>query len=168
MAASFVGRLTGGATNTLPGSSLGGLTSSTVISLTALHNLFDKVEVAEREAGSIEYRAFDIVNTGDTASTSQVLYILSNTTSTDTSISIGYDATAGSHATNAALETIGSQTTAPASPVISFSQPTLETPITLPAIAAGQAIRVWIRWTVSAGSSAFPNDSCSLRFSYLG
>lgn len=167
MAASFVGRLTGGAGNSLPGLSLGGLTSSTTISLTALHNLFDKVEVAEREAGSVEYRAFDIVNIGDTATTEQTLHILSNTTSTDTSISIGYDATAGSHALNAALETVGSQTTAPASPVISFSQPTLGSPITLPAVTAGEAIRVWIRWTVSAGSSAFPNDSCSLRFSYL-
>lgn len=165
MAASFQGRLTGGSSNTLPSLCLGGLTSSVTISLTALHNLYDKVEISERVAGSTEYRAFDIVNVGDAATTSQILYILSNTSSTDTNVEIGYDSTAGSHALNAALQTIANETTAPTG--ISFSQPTLEAPITLPPIAAGQAIRVWIKWVVAAGSSAFPADSFSIRFSFL-
>lgn len=167
MAATIVYRLTGGIGNSNPNLSLGGATSSTAVSGTTLHNLFDKVLEAERQAGSIEYRAIDLVNTGDEDTTEQNLYIETQTTSTDTSISIGYDATAGSHATIDVLELLASKTTAPADPVISFSEPTSNSPIELPAIVAGEAIRVFIRWTVDVGSTSFPNDSATLRLAYL-
>lgn len=167
MAASIEFRLTGGASNSTPDLSLGGVASSTEISGTALHNLFDAVSEAERQAGDIEYRAFEIVNTGDTDTTTQNLYIESQTTSSDTDIAIGYDSTAGSHTLTDNLQTIANEGTAPSSPIISFSQPTSGSPIALPAIVAGEGIRCWVRWTVNAGSTSFPNDSATIRLSYL-
>lgn len=56
MAATLVFRLTGGASNSDPDASLGGVMSNTEISGTALNNLFDDVSPDEATSGSTEYR----------------------------------------------------------------------------------------------------------------
>lgn len=158
-------RLTGGAANTNPAASLGGVMSSTVISATELHNLFDKVEVAEREVGDIEYRYVDIYNNSAAPTTVQSLYIETQTSSSETDIAIGIDTVAGSHASNANLELLTNESTAPASVVL--SQPVVGSPIACPVLGAYQAIRMAVRWTVAAGSQAIPNDLGKIRFAHL-
>lgn len=165
MTVSIQFRLTGGAANSTPSASLGGVTSSVQVSGTSLHNLFSQVSEAERAAGSVKYRAIDIVNVGDTASTVNDLSILSQTSSADTDIAIGYDSTAGSHALTDNLETLANEDTAPAG--ITFSQPTSGAPITTDSVQPGEALRVHLRRTVQPGSTSYPSDACSIRFTNL-
>ncbi len=75
MAASLQLFLTGGAGNTDPNGSLGGVKSTTQLSSTPLNNLFDNVSPGEASAGDVEYRAIDIYNAGDAAAQSVAAYI---------------------------------------------------------------------------------------------
>lgn len=168
MASNLVFRLTGGASNSLPNSSLGGLMSSVALSGTSLNNLFDNCDSAERSAGDVEYRFLDVYNSGDTATTQQDFFFTQQTTCPDTVVAVGYDATAGSHATSANLQTLANEGTAPSSPAITFSTPTEGAPLSLPSIAAGQAVRLCFRRTLTSGATSFLNDSMSYQITYLG
>ena len=91
MAANLVLRLTGGASNTDPNASLGGVMSSTELVDGQLNNLYDNVSPEEASSGMTDYRALDVYNTGDATSTSVSIFLSSETPSSYTSIDLGYD-----------------------------------------------------------------------------
>lgn len=166
MAAILVMRLTGGASNVDPNASIGGEMSSNAVSATALNNLFDNVDPDEAIAGDTEYRAFDLYNSGDAAATSVEIYVYSQTTSVDTSIQIGHDATNDPHVSGATLETIATEGTAPESPVVTFNLHPTGTKLALPDIPASQACRIWVKRIVSAGAANTSSDSSTLKAQY--
>jgi len=150
-------RLTGGADNTDPDASLGGVSSSTEISATPLNNLFDDISPSEAEAGDIEYRALSIYNSGDASAVGIELWFESNTTSDDTDVAIGVDS---------GTQTIANEGTAPNDPTITFTAPTSGSPLSLTDIAASGARRIWIRRTCGASAVNHNNDEFELAIRY--
>lgn len=162
MASTLVFRLTGGASNSDPNASLGGIMSANALSSTPLNNLFDNVSPAEATAGDTEYRMIDVYNSGDATAESVELYVSSATTSAYSTLELGYDATANSHASGANLETLANESTAPASPVITFAERTSGSKLALPNIAVGQAVRIGVKRIITAGATNIANDTATL------
>ena len=157
MAAVLEWRLTGGAANTDPDASLGGVSSSEQVSGTAMNNLFDNVSVAEASAGDIEYRALSLYNSGDATAENVELYISTETPSTDTILAIALDA---------GTQSVADESTAPSSPTLSFSHPLTGARLSISNIAASGAQRVWIRRTVSASAGNYANDLATITVEY--
>lgn len=153
--ANLVFRLTGGASNSDPDASLGGVMSSEEVSATAMNNLFDNVEPSEASAGDTEYRAIDIYNDGDAAAEAIDLWIDTQTASPDTSIEVALDAT---------TQSIGDEGSAPSG--VSFSAPTSGSPLSVGDIAALSSQRLWIKRIVSASADNHANDLCGLTVRY--
>lgn len=145
-------RLSGGATNSTPLTSLGGIKSSTAMPT----GIFDDVSGAESAAGDTEYRCVYVHNAHATlALQSAVIWIDVNTTAAR--IAIG----AGSSAINGTEQTVSTEETAPTG--VTFTQPaTFATGIAIGNIPAGQHKAVWIRRVVVAGATA-NNDTFTLR-----
>lgn len=151
-------RLSGGASNSIPDASLGGVISSTNMG-TGLHNLFDVVSSAESSAGDTEYRCFYVHNAHATLTMqNSVIWIQSNTTSADTSIEIAL----GSSAVNGTEQTIANENTAPTG--VTFSAPSsFGTAFSIGDIPAGQHKAVWIKRIVNASAAAYNDDSATIR-----
>jgi hypothetical protein len=158
MAASLQLRLTGGAGNSDPNASLGGTMSSTQVSGTAMNNLFDNVSAAEASAGDVEYRAIDIYNNGDAPATSVTLWWDTQTPSAGSVVACGVDATA--------TQTLGNENTAPSAPTVTFTEPTSGSPLSLTDITNGQARRIFIRRTITAGAGNIADDLCGMTIQY--
>ncbi|HSW61722.1 MAG TPA: hypothetical protein VLH56_00145 [Dissulfurispiraceae bacterium] len=152
--------LSGGAGNSNPNASLGGIISSTQITDASLHNLFDVVSGDEAAAGRTEFRAFYIKNNHGTLTWEAVkLWITSNTPSTWDQVQIGIEASSGSP-----KQTIANETTAPSSPTISFSEPTTKAGgLALGDMAAGVVYMVWVRRVVTAGAQAYNANAFTLQ-----
>lgn len=148
-------RLSGGASNSSQIASLGGIKSTTTA---VASTFFDDVTSAEASSGDIEYRCFYVHNNHGTLSlTSPVIWIQTNTPSTDTTVDIGI----GSSAVNGTEQTVANENTAPTS--VTFSAPSsFGTGLALGDIPAGQHRAVWVRRTVNAGAAAYA-DSFTLR-----
>ncbi len=159
-------RLTGGAANSDPAASLGGVMSANQVSATAMNNLFDNVDPDEASAGDTEYRAIDVYNAGDAAATSVSVHMSTETSSTDTALDLGHDATNNPHTAAWAGETIADEDTAPAAPVITFGHHVAANKLSLPDIPAGEACRVWLRRVVSAAAGNTSNDQGTFRAEY--
>jgi hypothetical protein len=147
-------RLSGGASNTDPNASLGGVKSSTQMST----NLFDTVSSAEAAAGDVEYRCFYVHN--DNASLtleSAVIWIHANTPSSATELAIGL----GTSNVNGTEQTVADEGTAPTGVTFSAA-PNEGSAIQLGNIPAGQHRAVWVRRTVDASAPA-SNDTATLR-----
>ena len=147
--------LTGGAGNTNPNLSLGGVTSATEAGET-LHALFDYITPEEAAAGDTEYRAVDIKNT-HLAETlyGAVLYISSQTSSDDTSFAVAYDT---------GTQSVANENTAPSAPALTFSiASTKATGIVLGDMAPSVKKRVWVKWIVSAGAVKMLNDTAKFK-----
>lgn len=162
MAASLQFRLTGGASNSDPDASLGGVMSSNQVSSTSLNNLFDNVEADEATSGDTEYRMIDIYNAGDATATSVEIYFSSQTSSADTSIELGEDATNNPHLAAASLEVLANESTAPASPAVSFSAYTSASSLSLDDIPAGRAARICLKRIVSSSAGNTSSDTCQI------
>lgn len=148
-------RLSGGASNTLPGSSLGGAKSSTEVST----DLFDDVSSGEASAGDTEYRCIYVHNAhGSLTMESTKIWIQANTPSTDTAITIGL----GTSAINSTEQTVGDESTAPSG--VSFSAPSAEgSALSIGNIPFGQHKAVWVKRVVNSSSAAYNNDNFTLR-----
>lgn len=146
-------RLSGGASNTDPSASLGGVISSTDAS-----NYFDALSSVEAAAGSIEYRCIYVYNNHPTLTMlGTKVFIQTQTPSSDTDVAIGL----GTAATGATEQTVGSETTAPSG--VSFSAPsTLGAGLVAGDIPPASFKSVWIRRNVNAGAAVF-SDSFTLR-----
>lgn len=136
--------LTGGASNSDPLLSLGGVTSSVQFTDATLQNLFANVSPAEALAGSVKYRALTFKNTSAFTAYASAVYISQETTSADTTVAIAYDATG--------TQSVVNENTAPIG--LSFSTPlSLAAGIALGDVAASGARRIWFRRTVTAGAA---------------
>jgi hypothetical protein len=149
----------GGASNSDPNASLGGVISSTVITDGALHNLFDKVSGAEALAGDTEYRCLFVKNTHATLTyQSAKVYIDTNTPSTDTDITISVATETGSP-----VQTVANENTAPTGQSFSSAAGTGNA-LTIGDLAAGASKAIWVKRVVTAGAVAYSNDSFILKF----
>lgn len=149
--------LSGGGANADPNAALGGARSS----VQAGSSLFDTVTGDESAAGDTEYRCVYFRNEDSDSDglISGILWILSNTPSTDTTIAVGLDP-AGKNAT---ATTVANENTAPAG--VSFSSPaTKGAGIALGStFAQNDFIGVWVRRTVTAGAASAASDPATLR-----
>lgn len=145
-------RLSGGATNSIAGASLGGAKSSNSLPT----QFFDDVTSAESAAGDTEYRCFYVHNNnGSLTLQNAVIWIQSNTTGNRIAIGVG------TAAINGTEQSVTDEQTAPSG--VTFSQPaTKGTGLALGNIPAGQHKAVWVRRTIPA-STAASNDTYTLR-----
>lgn len=105
-------RLSGGASNNTPATSLGGAKSSNSVPA----GFFDDVSSAESAAGDTEYRCFYVHNSNASLTLQNaVVWIVSNTTGNRLAIGVG------SSAINGTEQTVANEDTAPTS--VTFSQP---------------------------------------------
>lgn len=153
-------RLSGGASNTDPALSIGGIKSSTSIVDASLHNLFDIVSSAEASSGDIEYRCLYVHNAHAslTALTTKV-WIQTNTPSTGSTVEIGL----GAAAVNATETAVANESTAPASVTFSATAIDLATGLLIGDIPFGQHKAVWVKRIISAAAAAYTTDSVLIR-----
>ena len=152
--------LSGGAGNSDPNASLGGIISSTEVTDNTTHNLFDQVSGTESNAGDTEYRGVYLKNTHGTLTLQNTkIYISSNTGSADTTIDIALDG----GATNATMETLTNEDTAPSGET--FTAPTTYAGgLSIGSLAAGEKKGVFIRRTVTAGAAAVNDDAVTIKY----
>jgi hypothetical protein len=149
-------RLSGGASNSDPAASLGGVMSTTT-DVTG-STLFDTVTSADATAGETNYRCIYVLNSHGTLTLQNaVIWIQANTPSATTAITIALDG----NGANATAETVGNEDTAPSGE--SFVAAATEgAGLSLGNLAAGQRYAVWIKRVVDAGTTAVA-DSFTLR-----
>ena len=152
-------RLSGGSGNTSAAASLGGAKSSTQITDATIGNLFDNVTGDESAAGDTEYRCLYVHNAHATLTwLSVVVWITSNTPSTDTTCDIGL----GSSSVGGTEQTVADESTAPTS--VTFSAPSSKgAALSIGDIAAGSHKAVWVRRVVTAGAAAYDSDGITIR-----
>jgi hypothetical protein len=149
-------RLSGGASNTDPDLSLGGVKStSTEVST----DLYDDVSSGEASAGSTEYRCVYVHNSHASLTMENTkIWIQTNTPSADTAVTIGL----GTSSINGTEQTVANETTAPSG--VSFTAPSSEgTSLSIGNIPSLQHKAVWIRRVVDASASAYAGDTFTLR-----
>lgn len=153
-------RLSGGAANSDPNAALGGAKSSTDVVDNVDNNLFDDVSGAEHTAGRVEYRCIYVHNAHATLTlTSALVWIQSDTSGADSDLSIAV----GSAAVNGTEQTIANETTAPTGVTWSDAAVSRATGLALGDLPAGQHKAVWLRRTISAGSTPQAADTCSIQ-----
>jgi hypothetical protein len=154
MAASIVYRLSGGAGNSNPAASLGGVMSTTAVAANAL---FDTVSAAEALSGDTEYRCFFILNDGDKALTNVRLWISDQA-------DVGVLALAlDGNGVDADAEVEGDEGTAPTGE--SFTSPTtIGAAIAVPDLAVGARHAVWARRTIAAATAGVALASNTAQF----
>lgn len=153
-------RLSGGAANSDPNASLGGAKSSVEVVDNTDNNLFDDVTGAEHTAGDVEYRCIYVHNAhGSLSLTSALVWIASDTSGADSDISIAV----GTAAVNGTEQTVANESTAPSGVTWSDAAVSRATGLALGDIPAGQHKAVWIRRTITAGSTAQAADTCSVQ-----
>lgn len=152
----IVTRLSGGASNTDPMASLGGAKSSTALTNNSLNNLYADSLGTESAAGSTKYRAVYIHNAhGSLTMLNSRVYITGNTPSTDDTIAVGV----GSAAINGTEQTVSDENTAPTSVTFSTTAVDYASGLALGDIPSGQHKAIWFRRVITAGASAFDNDT---------
>lgn len=154
----LVWRLSGGAGNTAPAASLGGVMSAAaggIITKTKTFNsIFDDISGTESAAGDVEYRCIYITDIHATLGlTTPKIYISTNAGNVADMIDIGVDL-AGVDVT---ADDITDESTAP-SPAVTFAHncTSYATGVALSATltANGGRAGIWIRRTVTAGMTA--------------
>lgn len=158
----IVFRLSGGASNTDPSAALGGAKSTVaggIINKTALNNIFDDTSGDEGAAGDVEYRCIYIENAHGTLTWGAIkAWIETQSASPSSAFALGLDpAGVGGTAT-----TVADEDTAPAG--VTFSSPADKASgITVPDLAAGADIPLWLRKTITAGAAAANSDGPGYR-----
>ena len=146
-------RLSGGAANATPITSLGGAKSSVDMPT----GIFDDLTSAQAAAGLTEYRCIYVHNNhGTLAALIAKIWLQANTTGSRIAIGLGASAINGTETATA------SETAAPAGVTFSTAPVNLATGLDLGEIPAGQHKAVWLRRTVAAGA-ALTTDAFSLR-----
>ena len=145
-------RLSGGATNTDPDASLGGVMSSTSIDSGANPNLFANVGTDEAASGSNKYRCIYVTPPVKNY-TGVGIWIDTQTLSNDTELHLAV----APEGKNADAQFIGDEDIEPADVI--FTRPTQDyDALALPDLNAGDRIAVWIKRTVSSNAAGYPND----------
>lgn len=148
-------RLSGGAANSAPASSLGGAASNTAMPA----SLFDDVTSDEAQIGRVEYRCIYVRNNHATLTAlSAKVWLSANTPSADTDMAIGL----GTSAIGGAEPAVGNEATSPAG--VTFGAAATEAAALLIGdLAPGQTKAVWLRRTVNAGAVGPVPDSFTVR-----
>jgi hypothetical protein len=150
-------RLSGDGT---PNGSLGGAIHANAVTDNTDNNLFDDVSGAEHTAGDIEYRCIYVRNGhGSLTLTSAVVWIQSDTTGADSDISIAV----GTAAINGTEQTIANEGTAPSGVSWSDAATSRAAGLALGDLPTGQHKAVWIRRTITAGSTPQAADTCIIQ-----
>ena len=137
--------LSGGAANTDPYASLGGIISATEINVSDLNNLFKYVSEDEAAAGSVKYRAFFLVNTSGSTWYGVVMYLDGAPVSASSTIGLVLD--------DGGAQTIADEDTEPTG-LSAFSSPiTKETGISIGDMVAGASQLIWVKRSVAAGAT---------------
>jgi len=155
MSATLELRLTGGSANTEPNTSLGGDSSTTAVSGTAMNNIFANVSPSEKSAGSTKYRALSIYNSGDAPATSIAAYMETETSNAGSVLDFGLDST---------TDPITDEDTAPSG--VTFAHYTSASKLSISDIAASGAQRLWVRRTITAGATNDSNDAGTIAIDY--
>jgi hypothetical protein len=148
--------LSGGTTNTLGDSSLGGIISTTEVS-PILNKLFDEVTGTEHESGDTEYRAIYFKNNSADTGYNVKLWIESNSTGVDSELSIGKESSSGSP-----IQTISNESTAPIG--ITFSTAAGQSnALSLGTMNAGVVYGIWLKRVITAGTTPQANDTAQIK-----
>lgn len=151
--------LSGGASNSDPDASLGGVISSTQITDATIANLFDNVSGAEAAAGDTEYRCFYVKNNhGSLTLQGTEIWIETNTPSSDTSAEIGL----GSSAVDGTEQTVADEATAPTSVTFSSAAGSGNA-LTIGDIPAGEHKAIWVKRVVGSSAAAYNSDSVVIK-----
>lgn len=152
--------LTGGAANSVVDNSLGGAVSSVVVVDNTLNDLWDDVSGDEGAVGDSEYRCVAVKNTHATLTlTSSKVWIQTNTTSTDDTVTIGLAV----EGLNTAPASIANESTVPAS--VAFVTAVDKTNgLNTGNVPAAQYYAIWIKRVVTGPAAANDNNSYVLKF----
>lgn len=151
----IVFRLSGGASNAVPLSSLGGVRSSVAASAT----IFDNVDGEESTAGDVEYRCVYVRNLhGSLTLNNAVAWVQSETPQALTSIAVGL----GSSVMDGTEQTVASESAAPTA-VTFLAAINKAGGIALGNIPPGQSRAIWLRRTVAAGATVSASDPFTIR-----
>jgi len=144
--------LSGGAANTDPNLSLGGIISTTEIVDNTLHNLYDKITGDEALAGDTEYRGYYVKNTHGTLTLeSAKIWIEAQPNARTTKEQIWIALC--DEGKNVTMETIADESTAPVGPT--FSQPANKAGgLSLGNVAAGERYGIWVKRLAPANTEA--------------
>lgn len=155
-------RLSGGAGNTDPNASLGGVMSSTAWAGGTLHDLFDVVTGDENAASDVEYRCVYIRNANATLTWSLIKVWFTAVTAGGADLAIGLDpAGVGNGSSTGVATTVANENTAPAG--VTFSAPTTKATGLAPAsVPAGSGFALWVRRSAT-NSAAANNDGGTLQ-----
>ncbi len=138
---------------------LGGAATAVQVPTVAMNNIFDNVSPAEAENGSIDYRAIDVFNDSASDVTGVKIYMSVETSSADSEMDMGAEASALNATTG-----IVDETTAP--PGVTFAHHLESSSLALPDIPAGEYARVWLRRTINAGAANTSSDQGTIEVVY--
>jgi hypothetical protein len=122
-----------------------------------MNNIWDDVSPAEAASGSTEYRAVDVYNNGDAIAGSVTIYISSQTSSDDSAIHLGIEASDINSTTSIAAESI-----APTG--VTFGEHILGSELSLSNIPAGSYSRVWLKRITNVGAENTAEDLGTIAF----
>lgn len=150
--------LTGGAANADVDASLGGTTSSVLITTASLNNLFDEINAAEALGGDSEYRAIAIKNTNVTDTAYNAVFYCED------GASEGSASTYTMFALDSGTQTVADESTAPSSPSLTFgTHEGVDNGLALGDIAPEAEVRVWLKRICNAGAAAYSEDKQTLK-----
>lgn len=149
-----------GGSNSVAALDIDGDISSVELTDNTLNNLWADVDGDQGAAGSTKYRKIFFKNAhGTLSATLTKLWILSNTTSTDDTITIGLDL----GGVNVAGDDIANEDTAP-SPAVTFVTAVDKTNgLNIGTIAAGQKYAIWIKRVVTGPAAAADANTYQLK-----
>lgn len=155
--------LSGGASNTNPNASLGGVRSTTEIVDNTVQNLFDNVTGTESAAGDTEYRCFYVKNGHGSITWETVVKWIEAEVAGGANVNIGLDpAGNGDGVTTGVATTVVDESTAPAG--VTFSAPTTKgTGLSIGNLTFGQMRAVWVKRIVPAATPGQASDGADLR-----
>ena len=149
-------RLSGGAGNSVPANSIGGVMSSTEIA-PGDNNLYDDVSGQETADGHTDYRGVYVYNNGDVDLIAPVVWVQDETTA-----AANIQVAAASEGVGATMSTIASELVAPGG-VTFVEAPNKAGGIVLPNIPASSRKGIWVKRVVLPGTSAAAARTFTLR-----
>lgn len=148
------------AAQTDPNACLGSFCSSTQLTDNTDNNLFDDVTGGEHTAGDTEYRCVYIHNAhGSLSLDNAVVWIASDTSGADSDLSIAV----GTAAVGGQEQSIANESTAPTGVSWSDAAVSRATGLSLGNIPAGSHKAVWLRRTITAGSTPQAADTAQIQ-----
>ncbi len=145
-------RLSGGAGNTDPAASLGGVMST---STDAGTNLFEDIDGPTAQTGHTDYRGVYIYNAHGSLTYQAVrVWVSTDTPSPDTDADIAL----ADEAVGNDMETIANDVTAPVGPVFANTAVSYATGLVIGDIPNGSRKGVWVKRVINAGAAAYADS----------